>query len=214
MPPAVRKPGTRAPQAPRTAAEMKMVRGADGAIGNPKLERYALFLVDDVPGPDAWRAIGKRNEGGSMAYRRVVESHPVFQARLADLKAEKERLMTDELFGETKWMAAQMWREARCTANSTMMQKAAEFRMKIMEREVALAEKDGGSLPGKPGKPSIENPQTVAAVDDLKSRLIAAGVPAPGTKAAPSATPVVESQPAVAFSQAEPDLDAMLARVG
>lgn len=202
---------------------------ADGSISRPSAERMALFMADDIGESDAWKLVGKKNQGGSIAYRQKLVAATVFQSRLAQLKAEKELLMSDAVFGETKWMVQQMWREARATGQATMMQKAVELRMKILEREAAFIDRDSAPTPGRPGKPSVENPQTSAALEDIRSRLKAVGVPAPaGDQPAVSSDPVEKidtpsaghtfalqvGQDVVAFETPAADLATMLDRVG
>lgn len=199
------------------------VARADGRLSRPAAERFALLMAEGLEPPAAWRALGKKNDSGSLQYRKAIQDSPVFKVRLADLIAEKETLMQDVVFGEAKWMANQMWREARETGNATMMQKAAEMRWKIAEREAD----GGGREAGKPGKPAVENPQTQHAVEDLKQRLMQAGVPAPVSGGngelinadKPNVSTFAPSEEEVEktdspHTQPEIDLDAMLARVG
>jgi hypothetical protein len=171
---------TRVGIAPKTAEEITgVVLRADGAISRLTMERLALFMIEGIEDHAAWKLIkGKAAEGGSIPYRKAMTSHPVFLERMKMLSDERAAYAEDKVFGELKWMAAQMWREGRATNNASMMQKAADMRMKIMEKETAALDSVPG---GRPGKPSVENPQTKTDVSDLRQRLLQAGVPAPGT---------------------------------
>lgn len=161
----------------------------EGALTNKTLERYVLMIVDDIPRAEAWRQLGKKNAGGSFEYKKRCEAHPPFIARVAQLLAEKEELMADEVFGEAKWMARQMWRQARATENAAMMQKAADMRMKILEKETSMGDRSGPAegvvTQGRPGRKSIDNPQATGAMDTVRQRLIDVGVPTPGSQPPP-----------------------------
>jgi hypothetical protein len=159
-------------------SEPNIVILSDGAIANPKIERFALFIADEVSVAVAWRLVGGREAGGSHQYRRRLEADPRFQKRLAELVAEKEKLMSgDDPFADAKWMVAQMWREARAKGDSTMMGKALDARLKILDKEDAR--RDAAEAPGRPGRPSLANPQATAEGSDIRARLLARGAPVP-----------------------------------
>lgn len=200
----------------------------DGALSNPRMERYALYLVDEVPHTVAWPLTGGRMTGGSNQYRRKVEAYPPFAARVAALKQEKEDLMADDLYGEAKYMAMQMWREARATGNATMAASALAARMKIMEKEdarrpIEAAPQDGVKPQGRPGKPVTENPQTHTGMEAIRQKLLEAGAPVPGSapsdgkdasnSAAKINVAVLEARPAVVDMPPPVDFQAQLDRL-
>lgn len=160
----------------------------DGAISNPKVERFALMLADDVVPATAWRTLGGSNDGGSFAYRKKIETDERFLERLRGLKDEREILMADDLFGEAKWMARQMWREARAKGDSTLMKNAADMRMKILEKEDARSSA-GDPAPRGPGAPVAPNPQSDGSLSDVRQRLLDKGIRAPGDVGDAPATP-------------------------
>jgi hypothetical protein len=152
----------------------------DGSLTNANMERYCLVLAEGLEPVEAWKAIGKKNQGGSVDYRKRVEAYAPFVARLASLTAEREELMKDDLFGEMKWMANQLWREARAKGDTAGATKAAELRWKILEKESAMRTVAPDQPAGRPGKPAVENPQTQHDLSGLKARLASMGAPVPG----------------------------------
>jgi hypothetical protein len=190
----------------------------DGSISNKRVERYILFLVDEVPGAQAWRLAGYRNEGGSLAYRRKIEALPEFQLRLDNLMREKAEVMADEVFGEAKHMASQLWREARALGDSKMMIDAAKMRLTIAEKEAGqrpAAETPSGR---GPGRTAVENTAEKTGIDSIRQRLLDKGVAMPGSPTEQQAAAPVAVQKPAAAPAAEPepmgmDLDTMLKRV-
>lgn len=203
--------------APKNNREARFHELSDGALSNPKAERLALLLADEVPINVAWRLLDGRNEGGSLQYRKKMEAHPAFQKRLMSLKAQREEDLKDDLFGSMKWMAAQLWREARAKGDGTMLLKAADLQWKITEKEVAFRSNSGGEVEGvappagRPGKPSVQNPQTEARMGQIRDALLqkrpqdAPGGPSPQAAAAPEP---VESTPAEPEPMPEFNLEA------
>ncbi len=162
---------------------------SDGSLARVKLELFALLLADEFTEIEAWKASGHKIRAGRDSYRRHVSCNPLFQGRLKALMDEKQTLEADPIWGESTWMANQLWRTARATGDSTMMTKAAEMRFKISQ---AKHEAGGGASgapdkePRSPGRPPAETPgvQPSAEADDRRTRLMAAGVDVP---AAPNA---------------------------
>jgi hypothetical protein len=189
--------------------ETKVVRLADGAIQNPRIELFALLMADGVTRADAWRHAGYRDDGGSGQYRIRIERTAEFQARMKDLQDEKAELEKDPLFGEIKWMANQMWRQARCTNDAAMMTKAADLRWKIVDRETSRLQATEGApaeTKGRPGRPSPENPQATAGLADLTARLMERGLPAPAAAAPGKPAPTVEADLGPDYGEAADDL--------
>lgn len=191
----------------RFGHEPTIVLAEDGSIKNQRIEAYALLLADDVHRATAWKLLGGNIEGGSAVYRKQIETDPVFQQRMRALRAEKELFMADELFGESKWQAAQLWREARNTGNLTLAKQAFDARLKIAEREderrkkESPAPQDGVAPQGRPGKPPTENPQTYTGMDAIKQKLREMGAPTPGVESPIVTNDTVESQPDGAVTQ-------------
>lgn len=193
----------------------------DGSISTKRIERYVLFQVDEVPAAKAWQLAGYRNEGGSLVYRRKVEAMPEYRERLETLLAEKAELMKDEVWGEAKQMANQLWREARATNDPKMMVEAAKMRLNIAEKEAVQRPQAPASPGAGPGRTAVENPTNAATLDDVKRRLIEKGAPTPETKPVPAVpatakTVVIKAAtppPAAPEPDTYPDLDAMLSRV-
>lgn len=189
--------------AERGALQFKI--SADGSISNLRLERLALMMADEVPVATAWKTLGGNNDGGSFDYRKKVEAEPRFAARVAELIAEREELMTDDLYGEAKWMANQMWREGRAKADTTLMTKAADMRMKILEKEDARRGASEGTR--GPGAPVVESGLTNSSMGALRQALIDKGVAVP---AAPGgqrleAVRAPPPEPIILVVAAEPD---------
>lgn len=165
------------------------VRPEDGALARQKLEHYAILLADGLDAPVAWRLAGHQGKGGTNNYRRQVEADQIFKGRLRVLLAEKERCDADPIFGDAKWMALQMWREARMSNNLALLQAAAAMRWKITERELAFKEAEApppGDSKRAPGRPAAESPGNagVSGAAEMRDVLIGMGVAPP---AAPEA---------------------------
>jgi hypothetical protein len=199
----------------------------EGAVSNSKVELYCLALADGVEGATAWKNAGYRNEGGSLQYRRKVEATSEFKARMATLMAEKADLEKDPMFGEMKWMAAQLWRDARAKADSKAMLEAAQMRWKILERETQFrgaapqAAADAPAGDGKPGRKAVENAQATSSIDAVKKRLAKIGIK-PGEKPTveevkppvlPGAMPHPDASPPPKQHDVPDDLQAMLEMV-
>ena len=138
----------------------------DGAVSNPKVERYALFLADGVADLDAWRLAGYAAETGyAKDWRRRVKANAVFQARLAALLEEKAVIESSgSPFAQARWAAGQLWREARAVSDIGAATKAAELLFKIGEREADVSARgarktDSPAAPeqseGRPGRPAV-----------------------------------------------------------
>lgn len=194
-------------------------RAEDGAVTNERAERLALLVVDGLSENQAWKLLGGKTSGRSWEYFSDIRTNPNYKGRVQQLLEEKDAFMADDLYGEAKWMANQMWREARATNNSTMMQKAAEMRMKIAEREADRAPApQTGVLNQRPGKPSVENPQTFTGAEGVRQKLMQIGVPQPGAVSPPppvtqAPAPPPTQAPALEAAQNTADFEAQLARL-
>lgn len=139
-----------------------------GALSNPKVERYALFLADDVPASRAWGLAGYTDETGyAKGWRRRVERDPVFQGRVRELMTERQDLEASASpFAQARWTASQLWRDARAQGDVKASEKAADLLFKIAEREVDWARSTGAqpaapASPSRgPGRPPVELEQT------------------------------------------------------
>lgn len=160
--------------------EIRIHQTDDGSLSYPLAERLALMMADGVADTDAWRILGKENNSSGGRTRRAVLAHPVFKLRLEELMAEKAESEKDEVWGEPRWMAQQLWREARATGDLPLAQKAAEMRLRIAEKSQAekpppAPAEEGEKVKGKVGAPAVEQPRS-GDVDDLKRRLAEKGI--------------------------------------
>ncbi|MBU0801364.1 MAG: hypothetical protein KKA05_10255, partial [Alphaproteobacteria bacterium] len=108
-----------------------MVLNDAGEISNVRLERFALFLLDGAAPVRGWEFTGGTNSGGSMQYRKSAENDPLFVARVEALRAEREELMRDPVFGLAEMAAVTQWRDARCRDDAKGAEKAMEALMKL-----------------------------------------------------------------------------------
>lgn len=164
------------------SAQERFSADAQGALSNPKVERYALFLADDVPASRAWALAGYTDDTGyAKNWRRRVERDPVFQGRVRELTVEREELEASvSPFAQARWTASQLWRDARAQGDVKASEKAADLLFKIAEREVDWMRATGGatSAPAPagrgPGRPPVELDQTrEKPPSELASRLLA-----------------------------------------
>jgi hypothetical protein len=156
----------------------------DGAIATVIAEQLALMVADGVKLTDAWRALGKTNTGGMLAYRQNIERDPVYIARVETLMAEKDLVLKDDVWGEMRWMALQLWREARAARDYKLMEKAADMRMKVADRQASARQAidapaeivDAPSEKRAVGRPVTESPQTKIDMAAIKDKLIHIGL--------------------------------------
>ncbi len=83
--------------------------------------------------------------------------------------------------------------------------------MKILEKEEARRPADDATpgvnkQPGRVGRSSVENPQTLAGMSEFKRKLLELGAPAPG-ETAPTSTAATVPMPHPAAETEEPDAD-------
>lgn len=137
----------------------------DGALNHVDLEDLAQMMADDVPAHEAWKALGKANDGSAGTKRRFAEKHPAFITRLNSLREERVELeKSDPIFGEAAWMARQVWRMARGKNDIKTMMEAAKLSYDIAKQRAGSrpAAPEGEEAPDEPkngvGRPMKENP--------------------------------------------------------
>lgn len=167
------------------AAEGRFHAAADGSLSNSRVERFALFLADEVPATKAWALAGYTDVSGyAKDWRKRVERDPVFQERVRGLMAEKAESEADPSpFAAARWTAKQLWRDARAVGDIRASEKAADLLFKIGDREVTWLQATGGAAAAPavpsgrgPGRPPIEVPAAVeAAPSEIARRLLGRG---------------------------------------
>lgn len=157
---------------------------ADGTLNHDDLEQLACLMADDLTGPEAWKALGKANDGSPGAKRRFAEKHPVFVARLAILRNERTTLENgDQIFGEVRWMAKQLWRSARAKNDIKAMGEAAKLAFDIAKHQTdagktkadPIEPDDGEADKRGAGRPAKENPQSKRDPVELRALLLTMG---------------------------------------
>ena len=154
--------------------------GDGGTLSVDLAEMLAQGMADGLTPPEAWKAIGRENRAWYLTQRQEYEANPAFQKRVADLKAERTRLMQDPVLGEATWMVNQLFRHAAVARDLKVMSEAAAYRLKIMQAQIsampeAVAEPSDAPPKRPVGKPPTENPQargsTAASVRDKLMRV-------------------------------------------
>lgn len=158
---------------------------ADGTLNHDDLEQLACLMADDLTGPEAWKALGKANDGSPGAKRRFAEKHPVFVARLAILRNERTTLENgDQIFGEVRWMAKQLWRSARAKNDIKAMSEAVKLMFDIGKHQAdsgrakldPAASDEGEADKRGAGRPAKENPQSKRDPATMRALLLERGV--------------------------------------
>lgn len=155
----------------------------DGAISNPKVERFALLVADGVGEAPAFRMVGYSDQTGyGKDWYRRIKRDPVVRARIDAVMAERMAAAGSESpFAMARYTASQLWRDARAAGDMVAATKASELLFKIGQQEVAYAAAGGGpALPGEvpaasrgPGRPPVELQQTkTRSIDELKRDLL------------------------------------------
>ena len=133
----------------------------DGSMRHRRSELMAIAMADGVTSADAWEHIEdnegelpKRREYGRGAYRVQCAQGASFKRRLAQLKEEREKLMADDIYGDAKWAAKQIYRVATAKGDIAGMQKAATLLADIAKSQGA-ATPGSGRGPGRPATPSM-----------------------------------------------------------
>lgn len=156
----------------------RVVMDEDGSIKNRRIEGLALLMADGLTQQQAWTLTdGENSESGSRKYRNRITAHPVFKLRLENLMSERDKLYDDPLFGESLWMANQMYRHAVAIADMSMLERAVKIRFEVSKAMAA----NRPSLPGTPptrgaGAPVAENTQTRQSANALRDSLMAKGI--------------------------------------
>lgn len=161
----------------------------DGSVLEPATgELYAIGLAEGEERHAAWKAAGGADSETQRALQAALDEHPDFQAHLEALKAEREALLSDRVYGQAVWMINEAFRECRAKKDRAGMLDCVRMRLKAAEGIARMWEKtlpapetaknDGNSpKPAAPvGKPSEKSPQSTRNPDQLRSLLLAKGV--------------------------------------
>lgn len=164
---------------------------ADGALANSDYERVAIRMADGFTFHEAWDAIGKKHSGGNQRkYRNQLLKQKVFNGRVEKIVSERDAaLAEDDLFGETKHVVMQLYREAFAQSDLPRIQKAVEMRLEIAKQiaarrgspapTVTPASSDEPEETRPVGRPAVEDPQAKRTMDDMRASLAARGVKTP-----------------------------------
>lgn len=154
----------------------------DGSLKNRRLERYALFLADDIDRPDAWNIADNKPTGTQInySYQKRVNEDGAFTQRLRDLCAEKEELMAQDPYGPLIWQARQAYRHSVAKDDHKEMRANTELQMKLLDlqRGKSPAGPTPDQIPRGPGKPPTDVPQ-ITKPSQFKAHLRAMGVKTP-----------------------------------
>lgn len=159
----------------RFNARIRMLE--DGSLSNRRAEQCALLMADGLTQPQAWRLLGGTNSEGSLKYRKKVFGHPVYKLRIENLMTEKAELDQDQHFGDVRWMANQLWRQAVATNDTNLMKEAAKLRLEVGKQMSGQRDKDmPGTPPARPGAPVSENSQARQSAAAIREGLIMKGL--------------------------------------
>lgn len=151
----------------------------DGSLKNRRHEGMALLMAEGLSKQDAWTLIdGDNSKTGSRKMRERILAHPVFKMRLETLMTEKEDLEKDPVFGQTLWMAQQLWRQAVAIGDVQLMERAAKLRFEV-SKQMAASRPSGlpGTPPTKgPGAPVAENTQARQSAAGIRENLMRRGM--------------------------------------
>lgn len=164
-----------------------------GAITNERAELFALHVADGVMVFDAWRAAGPNNENTSTSLktRKFFQAHPLWQARVERLKAERAALGEDRQWGQATWMVNEVFRMGRAQRDLGAMREAAKMRLQIAmktwippepEPPEAKPEEPAAEAPKEPEKPAnvgaplVQSPQSVSKQSEIRRKLLDKGL--------------------------------------
>ncbi len=172
----------------------------DGTItgGAGKYEHFAVLLSEGFEINEAWEGAGYKLTDGSKKMRLRLTRTDVFQARVANLKAQKAELGVlmstrevspeHETFKEVRWMALQTWRRAFAKDDIKTMAAMTNVLLGLGQRQMPAAPAAPQSdAPAEetvnrgPGRPATEPPND--GMPSARDRLRERGVPLPGKAA-------------------------------
>lgn len=158
------------------------------------MEKFAIYLADDLSGPDAWNLAGGDEKGADInyAYRKRIENDGVFRRRLAELKAEKEFYMSkepDDPYAPLIWQARQSYRLAVANGDQKEMRSCTELALKLVDAQ--SGRRGGAPQPSSPppaaGRPVREAPKGPVVENPFRAKLRAMKMVPPGTPASENA---------------------------
>lgn len=154
---------------------------ADGALTPMTAELLALAHADGFSGMAAWRVCGK--DPGTKSYRGRIVRSPLFGRRVEELVAEREKLEQGGIAGEALWAVKQNWRLARAGGVVMEIHRATVLLVEVTREQLGGAppavQEEGGetAAPRGPGRPPQQPRQLRFDIEDMKSKLVARGVP-------------------------------------
>lgn len=179
-----------APRRTRTTSRITIALDESGAIAHEKGELFAINVAAGQTVQKAWLGSGDKteNSGQSLLLRKHFEQNALWQARVAELKAERDHLAEDPIWGMATWMVHEVFRFGRAQADLGAMREAAKMRLQIAMKtappapEPPIEPEPAPIAPQEPektanvGAPLVQSPQSVSRQSELRAKLLTKGV--------------------------------------
>ncbi|AKU43412.1 hypothetical protein CPT_Sansa8 [Caulobacter phage Sansa] len=187
----------------RAVVAARLEVGPNGLITRGKAERLVQLMAEGMSDTEARGPAGFKSDGADTKQRRGIVASPVFQARLAMLSEEREKLQDRGPLGDALWAAKQTFRAAQLKDDLTTQMRAAQLIADISKNMQGGGDgepgADGPAAPGAPagrgpGRPASELKSTKVNIEKITRDLKEIGLQ-PRTIPAGATLPAKEEDP-------------------